>query len=128
MTSADLIYAIAAFVLIVNLASFTAFGWDKLCALLGLRRLSERSLLMLAILGGSAGAVLGQVIWRHKTRKQPFGRYLRMIIVVQLLILGSLAIPQVRSALWLMLEQPLEWWWSILPTWTEIFGYKITRH
>lgn len=45
----------------------------------GQRRISERSLLLAALLGG-LGAGLGQRLLRHKTRKQPFATWLRLIV------------------------------------------------
>jgi len=35
-------------------------------------RTPESTLLMLAFIGGSPGAILGQQIFRHKTKKEPF--------------------------------------------------------
>jgi uncharacterized membrane protein YsdA (DUF1294 family) len=32
----------------------------------------NRTLLFLALVGGSAGAIAGQQFWRHKTQKEPF--------------------------------------------------------
>lgn len=45
-------------------------------------RVSESTLLLLAAIGGSAGAVAGQYFLRHKTRKQPFGSMLFGIVVL----------------------------------------------
>ncbi len=68
---------------IVNLAAFAAMGWDKARAERGERRIPERTLLTLAALGGSLGAVAAQQAFRHKTRKQPFGGILLVILAVQ---------------------------------------------
>jgi uncharacterized membrane protein YsdA (DUF1294 family) len=46
---------------------------------------------MLAFIGGSAGAVAGQKILRHKTRKQPFRKFLRLIVGIHGLLLAGLA-------------------------------------
>ncbi|TMV04983.1 DUF1294 domain-containing protein [Ruegeria sediminis] len=67
----------------VNLLTLLAFGWDKLRARGKRRRVSERTLLWLAALGGSPGAVLGRWIFRHKTRKRGFSIWLFAIVVVQ---------------------------------------------
>jgi uncharacterized membrane protein YsdA (DUF1294 family) len=56
----------------INVFAFLAFGWDKRCAERNLSRISERTLLMLALFGGALGALLGQQVFRHKTQKQPF--------------------------------------------------------
>jgi uncharacterized membrane protein YsdA (DUF1294 family) len=76
--------ALAALVLgVLNLATFLAFGWDKLAAVDGRSRVPERLLLLLAALGGSPGALLARPVFRHKTRKQPFGAQLALIVFAQ---------------------------------------------
>lgn len=82
--------AVAA-VLLANLIAFTLFGMDKRRARMGLRRLSERSLLLWALAGGTAGAFLGRHIFRHKTRKQPFSALLRLIAVAQAIAIAAWA-------------------------------------
>jgi uncharacterized membrane protein YsdA (DUF1294 family) len=76
--------ALAALVLgVLNLATFLVFGWDKLAAADGRSRVPERLLLLLAALGGSPGALLARPVFRHKTRKQPFGAWLMLIVFAQ---------------------------------------------
>jgi uncharacterized membrane protein YsdA (DUF1294 family) len=76
----------------INLAAFFGFAWDKYCARQGLWRVPESQLLGLALLGGSLGAIAGQQVLRHKTRKQPFRSRLRRIAGGQTLLLGALAL------------------------------------
>jgi uncharacterized membrane protein YsdA (DUF1294 family) len=64
--------------LLVNLLAFLAFAIDKRRALQGEWRVPERTLLILATLGGWPGAKFAQVSLRHKTRKQPFGLLLNL--------------------------------------------------
>lgn len=54
-----------------NLLALLAFAWDKAAARRGARRTPEARLLLLALLGG-AGALLGMILCRHKTRKARF--------------------------------------------------------
>jgi len=68
---------------VVNLLTFLVFGWDKLAAVDGRPRVPERLLLLLAALGGGPGALLARPVFRHKTRKQPFGAWLMLILFVQ---------------------------------------------
>ena len=77
-----------AYLLMVNLAAFTAFGADKRRARLDLRRISERSLLTLAFVGGAAGAYAGQQLFRHKTRKPPFRTLLPALFAIQATVLA----------------------------------------
>jgi uncharacterized membrane protein YsdA (DUF1294 family) len=57
----------------LNACVFLLFGFDKLLAKLGRRRVSERALLGAALLGGGPGAWLGMAVFRHKTQKPRFG-------------------------------------------------------
>lgn len=82
---------IAAALLTLNLLAFTAFGIDKARAEAGAWRVQESTLLMLALLGGTAGAYAGRALFRHKTRKQPFSGQLFTIAVLQVLGLGAFA-------------------------------------
>lgn len=68
---------------VLNLLTFLVFGWDKLAAIDGRVRVPERLLLLLAALGGSPGALLARPVFRHKTRKQPFGAWLTLIVFMQ---------------------------------------------
>ena len=63
---------------IASASAVTALAWwvDKRAARQGRRRLSERRLLVLSLLGGWPGALLMTGLLRHKTRKQPFAAML----------------------------------------------------
>ncbi len=79
----------SAFLVAINLAGFLVFAWDKHCARQGRWRVKERTLLLLAALGGSIGIIAGQRILRHKTRKQPFRTYLAAIVIMQIVLLAG---------------------------------------
>ncbi len=72
--------------LVVNGVTFMLFGFDKLRAEAGTRRIPESTLLGFSVCGGIAGAWLGRSVFRHKTRKEPFSSWLRRFAVVQALI------------------------------------------
>ena len=74
----------------INFAAFAAFGIDKGKAERGHWRIAESTLLTFALLGGTLGAYAGRALFRHKTRKQPFGSQLFAIAVLQMLALGGL--------------------------------------
>ncbi len=86
----------------INLVTFAIFAWDKRCAIRGTWRISESTLLTLALAGGTPGAFIARQRLRHKTRKQPFRSYFTMIAVLQAVLLVALAIPSTRN---LLLEQ-----------------------
>ena len=69
------------------------YAWDKRRAGLGERRISEASLLGLALLGGSPAALLAMVILRHKTRKPSFLIKFAAVVAVQV----ALAVVLLRS-------------------------------
>lgn len=58
--------------ILVNIAAFILYGYDKSCAKKKTRRIPERTLLLWAWLGGSIGAFLGMKIFHHKTLKAKF--------------------------------------------------------
>ena len=60
------------YLLLINAAGFTIMCLDKLLAKKGARRVPERTLLLLAFLGGSLGSLLGMLLAHHKTRKPKF--------------------------------------------------------
>ena len=73
--------------LLTNAWTFVMFGWDKIRAEKGQRRVSEAMLLRLALFGGVLGAYAGRSLFRHKTRKQPFNSRLQNIGLIQLVAL-----------------------------------------
>ncbi|WP_028744811.1 DUF1294 domain-containing protein [Rhizobium mesoamericanum] len=72
---------IIALFMALNALAFAAYFLDKQAAHKRRRRISERTLLTLALIGGSLGAVCAQKLLRHKTQKEPFRSILRAIIV-----------------------------------------------
>jgi uncharacterized membrane protein YsdA (DUF1294 family) len=66
------------------------FMLDKYLAEERRRRIPESTLLFLALVGGSAGAIAAQQFWRHKTQKEPFRTMLFSIAGLHVLILAWL--------------------------------------
>ena len=52
----------------INIITFLSLGYDKLQAKAGGRRIPEKTLLFMGILGGAIGGLLGMQVFRHKTR------------------------------------------------------------
>jgi uncharacterized membrane protein YsdA (DUF1294 family) len=81
---------VVALVLILNASAFVFFMLDKYLAEERRRRIPESTLLFLALVGGSAGAIAAQQFWRHKTQKEPFRTMLFSIAGLHVLILAWL--------------------------------------
>ncbi len=72
----------------LNLVTYTFFQADKDRAIHGEIRIPERTLLFLALSGGSLGAKIAQRRFYHKTQKQPFGWLLNTIIAFHLVLVA----------------------------------------
>lgn len=84
---------------LMNIFSFAAMGWDKRRAVRHRARTPERRLLLYAIIGGSPGAILGMLIFRHKTKHLKFTLGLPVILVLQIAIAAGILMIQARSGL-----------------------------
>lgn len=79
-----------AYLAVINLVTFITYGIDKLKAKRSKWRISEATLLALAVVGGSLGAWLGMKAWHHKTLHMKFKYGIPTIIIIQLLAVGYL--------------------------------------
>jgi uncharacterized membrane protein YsdA (DUF1294 family) len=68
----------------INVATVLLYGYDKAVAGGRRTRVPETVLHLLALLGGSPAALLGQAVFHHKTVKPSFQRMFWLIVVVQL--------------------------------------------
>ena len=78
--------AIVYFLVSINILSFIVYGIDKWRAAHGRWRIPESTLLGLAVIGGSIGALLGMKVWHHKTKHKKFVLGLPAILIIQLII------------------------------------------
>ena len=85
--------------LLINLVTYAAFAHDKRAAERGEWRVPENTLLMMAFVGGSPGALLARRRLRHKTRKQPFSVALYLIVGVHLVLVAFFTVAGIRGAL-----------------------------
>lgn len=83
----------AAVYAVASVITLAAFAWDKAAAARGGGRIPEAGLHLLELLGGWPGAILGALLFRHKTRK---ASYLAVTGAVVLLHLAG-------------------WWWALGP-------------
>ncbi len=77
---------LAVYLVLVNVIAFTAFGADKRRARKDRWRVPERTLFLLALLGGSLGALLGMRVFRHKTKHWYFRVFIPLILLLQLAV------------------------------------------
>lgn len=71
---------------IINVITFLAFAIDKLHAIKGKRRIRIITLLGLAFVGGSLGALLGMYTLRHKTKVDYFTVGVPLIMIMQAVV------------------------------------------
>lgn len=82
-----LIYLFIGYLVIVNIVGYAIMGIDKKRAIRGAWRISEASLFLTALIGGSLGCILGMQHFRHKTKHWYFKYGMPFILLVQILIL-----------------------------------------
>ena len=73
---------------VINFLTWFIYGLDKGRAKAGKWRIPERTLLILTAVGGSAGALAGMLMFRHKTRKVKFVVSVPVLLVVHRVIGG----------------------------------------
>jgi len=76
-------------VIATSLTAFVAFGFDKLSAIAHWLRVPEWVLIGLALAGGTIGAVLAMLVFRHKTAKRSFQWRFWLAVALQALLAGS---------------------------------------
>jgi uncharacterized membrane protein YsdA (DUF1294 family) len=73
----------------INGLTFVQYGWDKRQEKKQKRRIPEKRLHILALIGGTVGALLGQLTFRHKTKKKRFQVVFIGIVVLQLALIAA---------------------------------------
>lgn len=73
------------YLITISFLTFVIYGIDKYRATTGKWRVSESTLLSLAAVGGSVGAILGMLTFRHKIRKPLFIIGIPFLTIIQCL-------------------------------------------
>ena len=68
----------------INVVTFLVYGIDKWKAKQGSWRISEATLLLLAVIGGR---LLGMQVWHHKTMHKKFKYGLPLILLAQIALI-----------------------------------------
>lgn len=76
-------YLILAYFAIITVVAFALMGIDKKKAKKGAFRISEASLFVTALLGGSIGSMAGMLVFHHKTNHWYFQAFMPLIALVQ---------------------------------------------
>lgn len=90
MDTLKIIFAV--YFLLITLAGFLSMEFDKRKAIRHQWRVPEKTLFLIAILGGSIGSIIGMHVFRHKTKHWYFALGMPAILVVQIIIIVLLNI------------------------------------
>jgi uncharacterized membrane protein YsdA (DUF1294 family) len=74
------------YLVLINIGTFSMYGLDKAFAVSDSRRISEKTLLIAALCGGSLGALAAMKLFRHKTRKHSFLIWFVLVFLFQISI------------------------------------------
>ena len=77
-------FAIAAYILFINIFAFISFAADKAKAKRKEIRISENRLMLLCVIGGAVGGLLGMRKCHHKTLKRKFSVGVPILMIIQL--------------------------------------------
>lgn len=80
------IHILFAYLIVINLITILVFSFDKSRSKTNGRRISEKTLLLLALVGGSPAALYAMNTFRHKTKKYSFQIPLYLIILLQIIL------------------------------------------
>lgn len=75
---------------VMNLIGYISMWSDKKRAIKGKYRISEKTLFIIALLGGSIGSILGMNQFRHKTKHWYFKYGMPLILIIQVILLGCI--------------------------------------
>tara|TARA_B100002051_G_C16273480_1_gene410040 strand:+ start:194 stop:514 length:321 start_codon:yes stop_codon:yes gene_type:complete len=95
----SLAFAYVVLVVVLSAVSFVVYAWDKWRARRAGYRVPEKTLQLLALCGGWPGALLGQRVLRHKTRKTRFQIVFWLCVIGHLIVVSLIAYLTVRSGL-----------------------------
>lgn len=85
----DIMRYLIIYIVIINIIAFLAMHIDKRKAKYGKWRIPEQSLFILALIGGSIGAIIGMYTFRHKTKKLRFSVGFPVILTLQIILIIS---------------------------------------
>ena len=81
-------WILSGYLILINLVTWAGYGLDKWKARRGKWRVPEKTLLLLALAGGSVGALAAMVMFHHKTHKAKFYIGVPLILILEC-VLGA---------------------------------------
>ena len=75
------------YMIAINLIAFIFYGIDKRKAIKGSRRIPEKTLILLVVIGGAFGGFLGMKLFHHKTQKKKFYITVPIFVVLYLTVM-----------------------------------------
>ncbi|WNF36000.1 DUF1294 domain-containing protein [Bacillaceae bacterium IKA-2] len=79
---------LVAYAFFINVISLVYMYIDKQKAIKSQWRISEKSLFLLAIIGGSIGIMIGMKLFRHKTKHLSFKVGIPSIFILQIVLIS----------------------------------------
>ncbi|MCQ2227366.1 MAG: DUF1294 domain-containing protein [Bacteroidales bacterium] len=79
-------YLVAIYIVLISIITFIAYAIDKRKARKGKWRTPESTLIGLAVVGGSVGALLAMKFLRHKTQHKKFYIGVPLIFCIQIVL------------------------------------------
>lgn len=80
----EIVYA---YLVVINVAALFMCAYDKRAAIKKRRRISEKALFFVSVLGGALGMFVGMLFARHKTRHWYFMVFVPLLTVLHILLL-----------------------------------------
>lgn len=74
------------YLIAINLLGFLVMYIDKKKAKYGKWRIPEKTLMLIALLGGSVGTIIGMYLFRHKTQKLKFTLGFPTILITEIIL------------------------------------------
>ena len=78
---------IIGYFILVNIVGFLSMAIDKEKAIHNKWRIPEKTLFIIAIIGGSLGSILGMQMFRHKTKHASFTIGMPVILMIQIVLI-----------------------------------------
>lgn len=75
------------YVIIINIIAFLLMLIDKRRAIAGRRRIPERTLFFVTLIGGACGGLAGMFLFRHKTKHLSFRILLPLFFLIHVILI-----------------------------------------